>query len=358
MRLLILWSDPTSTNLGVRALDLGTRALAARAFGDVEADALNYGASGAPMRVGSWRALLRERVTDSAGLVDWLRRFDVVVDTRGGDSFADIYGRGRHATMTLLADLVGRAGVPYVLGPQTVGPFVRRGSSSAARRSLRLAASTMTRDHVSAGVARRLGAQPAETTDVVFALPEVAPTREHDVLLNVSGLLWNENRHVDHTRYRETVTTLARRLLADGRQVDLCVHVLDGPTHDNDAPAAAQLAELLDGRTPVVTPADLDDARATIAGAQVVIGSRMHACLNALSLGVPAVPLAYSRKFAPLLSDLGYDVSIDLATATDAARDAHAATTDAGLRDRARAARDRAQERVAVGVGALHKAIC
>ena len=34
-------------------------------------------------------------------------------------------------------------------------------------------------------------------------------------------------------------------------------------------------------------PADLDDARAVIKGANVVIGARMHACLNALSTGTP-----------------------------------------------------------------------
>ena len=50
-----------------------------------------------------------------------------------------------------------------------------------------------------------------------------------------------------------------------------------------------------------------------------MIGSRMHACLNALSVGTPAIPLAYSRKFAPLLGDLGWAHVVDLRTqASDA----------------------------------------
>ena len=43
----------------------------------------------------------------------------------------------------------------------------------------------------------------------------------------------------------------------------------------------------------------------------------MHACLNALSVGTPAIPLAYSRKFEPLLSDLGWSHTVDLRTTAD-----------------------------------------
>ena len=53
-----------------------------------------------------------------------------------------------------------------------------------------------------------------------------------------------------------------------------------------------------------------------LAGASLVVGSRMHACLNALSVGTPAVPLAYSRKFAPLMADLGWEHVIDLRAET------------------------------------------
>ena len=49
-----------------------------------------------------------------------------------------------------------------------------------------------------------------------------------------------------------------------------------------------------------------------VASCRLVIGSRMHACLNALSVGTPAIPLAYSRKFEPLLADLGWRRTVDL----------------------------------------------
>ena len=36
----------------------------------------------------------------------------------------------------------------------------------------------------------------------------------------------------------------------------------------------------------------------------------MHACLNALSTGVPAIAMAYSRKFAPLFDVIGWPYSV------------------------------------------------
>src|SRR5699024_2839578 len=76
--------------------------------------------------------------------------------------------------------------------------------------------------------------------------------------------------------------------------------------------ALKELAAQCGGDLEVVVPTDLDSVRKTIAGARLLIGSRMHACLNALSVGTPAIPLAYSRKFAPLLDSVGWTTGFDL----------------------------------------------
>jgi polysaccharide pyruvyl transferase WcaK-like protein len=64
-------------------------------------------------------------------------------------------------------------------------------------------------------------------------------------------------------------------------------------------------------------PGSLEEARQELGSARLVIGSRMHACLNALSSGTPAIAWAYSRKFAPLLADLGWHAAVDLRTPDD-----------------------------------------
>ena len=52
----------------------------------------------------------------------------------------------------------------------------------------------------------------------------------------------------------------------------------------------------------------------------------MHACLNSLSVGTPAIPLAYSRKFAPLLADSGWTRCVDLRNSADPVGDVLAGT--------------------------------
>ena len=109
------------------------------------------------------------------------------------------------------------------------------------------------------------------------------------------------------------VLDIARGLLESGRRVGLLAHVLDSPVADNDVPAVRELAELLDDPgVEILVPTSLEDVRRMTASAALVVGSRMHACLNALSTGTPALPLAYSRKFQPLLAGLGWQHTIDL----------------------------------------------
>jgi polysaccharide pyruvyl transferase WcaK-like protein len=82
----------------------------------------------------------------------------------------------------------------------------------------------------------------------------------------------------------------------------------------------------------------------------------MHACLNALSGGVPAVPLAYSRKFAPLLAQLGWTYGVDLRTAADPVGDVLAALASPGLDDQVHEVRARADKSLALATELLRAA--
>lgn len=317
MKALVLWANGTSPNLGVRALGVGTEALLRRLDPEVEVLHQGYGPGDAPTRIGALRPQIRRLIRDTDGLVDWVRTFDLVIDTRAGDSFADIYGVGRLLTMNMMQEIAGKAGVPVILGPQTIGPFNTTRGRLLARRALHGAAGVMARDPQSAAAAARLG-RPVDVlgTDVVFAIDPVVPVAHRDVVLNVSGLLWQPNHHVDHERYRDLVTTLGDQLLRRGRGLTLLSHVIDSPDPDNDVPASQELAAVLasrgHSRPEILIPDSLEDARRHIASAAVVVGSRMHACLNALSLGVPALSLSYSRKFEPLLAELGWADAVNL----------------------------------------------
>lgn len=354
MKALVLWSDDTSHNLGVRALGQGSAAVVERAFPGAEVAFRNYGRGDGPAGIGHRRMMARQLTTGKGALIEWLRTFDLVMDTRAGDSFADIYGLPRLTVMTATAELVRRAGVPLVLGPQTIGPFATRRGRLLARRSMSTARLVMSRDAESASAAASLR-HPVDvrTTDVVFGLPGVFADGDRDVIVNPSGLLWNDNGHVDAAAYRDVVTQLCRRLVAAGRRVTLLAHVLDSPLQDNDVRVLGEVAERVEGVHEIVVPTSLEHVRAVLASAQVVIGSRMHACLNALSVGRPAIPLAYSRKFAPLLADLGWHHTVDLRQGNDQVHDVLAALDDPGLEDSVSDLRERASDRLALATDAL-----
>jgi polysaccharide pyruvyl transferase WcaK-like protein len=117
--------------------------------------------------------------------------------------------------------------------------------------------------------------------------------------------------------YRSTIRSLYDRLVADGRSVVLLPHVLASDSPDQDVGAIEEFVATLPQAANVATPTTLEEVRQIMRDANLVIGSRMHACLNAISVGTPAIPIAYSRKFAPLLNDLGWKWTVDLRSSSE-----------------------------------------
>lgn len=358
MRVLVLWADDGSSNLGVRALAEGSAALVRSVWPNAEVEFQQYGRGSAPMGIGSPKTLAREWVTGRRGLRTWLRSFDLILDTRSGDSFADIYGVERLFSMSLITQLASRARVPVVLGPQTIGPFLTRRGRLVARRVLRSADLVLSRDIDSTVQAARLGRPvDVQTTDVVFAIDAPERRIERDVVLNVSGLLWSPNPHVDNVVYQSTVRDLYARLTDEGRSVTLLAHVIESAVADNDVPAIREFVHEHGLDAEVLVPTSLADVRSMVASANVVIGSRMHACLNALSVATPAIPLAYSRKFAPLLDGLEWRHTVDLRTSVDPVAEAYAELMTPDLAEQAALVRGRARATLALAEDALRSMV-
>lgn len=312
-KVLLLRADASSPNLGVRVLKEGTEALVKRALGEgtvVHVQNFNGGDTGVKF---NRDAVVKDFLRPRGPIKSVLRRYDIVIDVCGGDSFTDIYGMNRLALILYTQRASQRLRIPTILGPQTIGPFEKRISRRLAAGALKRMALVLSRDRASEAEATALG-RPADlsATDVVFALPVPSERERRGVMVNVSGLLWSENRHVDAASYRRAVRSLIDELLERGLEVTLLAHVIDNPNADNDVPAVREVAAEYDGRVGTAIPTSLAEVREMVAGAQLVIGSRMHACLNAISTGTPAIPWAYSRKFAPLLEDIGWTHLVDL----------------------------------------------
>lgn len=348
-RVLVLWSDDSSSNLGVRVLSDGAETLVKRAWGDktiVEFQSFEPGPLGTQL---SGKVVVQGLLTNGKFLRTALSGYDAVLDTGAGDSFTDIYGLKRLIIMAYTRYIAKKAGVPVIFSPQTLGPFNTFVGKAIAQRSLRDAEIVMARDSASRDFSERMGA-PADVlaTDVAFALPQLEPNGQNsaDVVLNVSGLLWNSDSHLPQSKYREFIRSLISELLSAGRSVTLLAHVLDNDSIDNDVSTVHSLAAEFDHAVATFIPQSLADVRQFIANSNIVIGARMHACLNALSLGVPAIPLAYSRKFAPLLADIGWPYTVELRTDGNLVSEVLERLEDKDLSQRARAVRRQAEARL------------
>ncbi|RXZ72227.1 polysaccharide pyruvyl transferase family protein [Agromyces albus] len=321
-RVLVLWADNSAANLGLRVLAQGNAELVREAAQGVEVDFQDFGPGDSRVSFGT-RSILRDIGRRNGPIKTKLRQYDLILDSGAGDSFADIYGLKRLSFIAYAHWMARRLRIPLALGPQTIGPFNTVIGRAIARRSLRQAELVTSRDMASAEYARTVLKRSVDAvgTDVVFMLPtREEPMGTRDVIVNVSGLLWFGDDHVDSTYYQAQVRQLIEGLLDAGRRVSLLAHVVNSPSGNDDIDAIDAVSRSLDRPgIELLIPTDLDEARAYIASGRVLVGARMHACLNALSQGVPAIPWAYSRKFAPLLSAVRWTHVFDLREKDDVA---------------------------------------
>ena len=276
-----------------------------------------------------------------------IREADIVADISAGDSFTDIYGPRRMIIQTLIKSLFFAAGKEMVLLPQTIGPFRHAASRAAARFVLKRAKAVYARDAEGVEEAQRvtggvLGGRIRFAPDLGVLVEPAAPAdkellrrlvrmSEGGVLvgMNVSGLLLSggysgANQFSLKADYGALNTELARRLLGEpGVSIVFVPHVRAGGgwNMEDDLAACeavrAGLSAAERERTFAVEQTlGVREAKYVIGRCAFFVGSRMHACIAALTQGVPAVGLAYSVKFGGVFETLGAgDLAVDLRAA-------------------------------------------
>ncbi|KAA1380475.1 polysaccharide pyruvyl transferase family protein [Aeromicrobium fastidiosum] len=321
LRALVLWADNSAANLGVRVLAQGNAQTLEKAVSPQEAhvDCQDFGPGDSEASFGT-RAIVRDLISRRGPIKTKLASYDVILDSGAGDSFTDIYGMKRLSFMAYTQWRARRLGIPVVLGPQTIGPFTSRWGRALAKPIVRNAILIATRDESSAAYCKSTFGREVDilTTDLVFGLSTTPRRQKRDVVLNVSGLLWFGDAHVNHEVYRRETIHLIHELVNQGRDVSLLAHVVHSRNGFDDVDAIRDLRSRLPSSMDleVVVPETLDEARRLLRSATIVVGARMHACLNALSQGVPAIAWAYSRKFEPLMASINWPHVIDLRSAS------------------------------------------
>jgi polysaccharide pyruvyl transferase WcaK-like protein len=258
-----------------------------------------------------------------------------IADIRGGDSLSDIYGLRRFVvgSLPLFSALV--LGRPYILLSQTYGPFRTRIARRLAALTLRRAAEVWTRDRRCIPIVEALADRtPQFSPDVAFTLaparpaevtlePATADLESASVLvgLNVSGLLYmggytGDNMFGLRSNYRDVVQHVVTTLLDRTPATVLIVPHTFGAEMEEAASAAllAWTTKRHPGRVVrLTTRLRASEVKWLIGRTHFFVGARMHACIGALSQGVPAVGLGYSDKFIGVFESAGIgDAVVDL----------------------------------------------
>jgi len=285
---------------------------------------------------------LRQRILNATPWLKAATEADFVGEIRGGDSFSDIYGLRRfvEGTIPLLTMMWVRGSATLL--PQTYGPFKHPFARLLARYVLKHASTILSRDQDSIKVVEQLtnGRRSAQfCPDVAFVLESIKPPDAHIepplpqekpaclIGLNVNGLVYNggytrANMFSLQLDYRGYLADLLRALLADTNNRVLLVPHTFAPDHsaESDPAASRELmnaipAEMKSRIHIVSQPLNQNEIKGVIGMTDFFIGTRMHACIAAVSQCIPTVAVAYSKKFAGVFNSVGIgDCVIDART--------------------------------------------
>lgn len=266
-----------------------------------------------------------------------LYEMDLAVDITGGDSFSDIYGMRRFILSFLNKWLIIFLGKKLVFLPQTYGPFKKNITRILAKYILRCASIIYARDKESLEYVKNLLQNNKEngkvrfTPDVAFILdprePEhldigsLSTIRKNNSILigiNISGLLFRggytkTNMFELRTNYAQVVPEIIESLLKDQRTLILLIpHVFPLPEFEfiSDLNACMKVYEQLSQqyRDRVFLARgqyNHNEIKYIIGMCDFFIGSRMHSCIAAMSQYIPAVGIAYSKKFNGVFESIG-----------------------------------------------------
>ncbi len=266
---------------------------------------------------------------------------DIAASLAGGDSFSDIYGLGRFFYISLPQLLVLFLGKKLVLLPQTIGPFKGRMAKGIARFILGRAVIVYSRDYTGLKETKdflklhRNSEKLKFCYDVGFVLDPARPykidldgfpehkTGGHSVIgLNVSGLLFmggytQDNMFGLKIDYREFIYELIDFLIQKKNIIVMLVpHVFGSGEHsESDLIACEKIYGTLkkEYRDKIYIARGIynqSQIKYIIGLCDFFIGSRMHACIAALSQGIPAVSIAYSKKFYGVMQSIGVEALV------------------------------------------------
>lgn len=347
-KIILAGASLNSGNKGVNALTRGQIMLILDKYGiDTEIIILSYTVSDKVINEVKYRnktksiieipcgkkSLLEGYIKSNMGFENYIikeiKSANEIWDISEGDSFSDIYGIKRFTQHSLIKLITIKLNKKLIIMPQTLGPFNRRIVKSVATRILNKSNYVFVRDELSKKIAKEeLGIKRS-----IKFIPDMAFYMQPDnelsidrfienknnikVGINVSALLYNggyngKNMFNLKVNYKELVDKLIEKFATmDSTEVILIPHVMTKEFEVEDdfrvcKKIAQELSEKLNIKVKTIDKYYREDElKAIISGCDFFVGSRMHACIGAISTHVPTAPIAYSRKFIGIWDKIG-----------------------------------------------------
>ena len=268
---------------------------------------------------------LNSSSSNKAKTKDVVLSADLFCDITGGDSFSDIYGMKRFILGWLSKKLCQLTGKPFIMLPQTYGPFKKQITRRMAANILKKSTKIFSRDQQSVEEIKKLIGEikPVEVVpDVAFIMDPIRQESEQTVHLeklkadgykliglNISGLLYNggytgKNEFGLKCDYKQLLKKIIFYFIEQqDTYIILVPHVIPEDYEiENDLVASQKLWQTLplDQQKKVIVldgNYDQNQVKYCIGLCDFFMGARMHSTIAALSQCVPAIGMAYSKKF-------------------------------------------------------------
>jgi len=242
-------------------------------------------------------------------------QIDAVLDL-SGFAYGDRWGSGSTGAAGAEIERLSLRGKAYIFLPQAFGPFDGLSASLATTVGRQWAGSALicARDTQSCRSLEML--LPGEPNNVVvcpdltFAVegkPALASTNasSRDTALIVPNVRMTES--VSRGPLAVGYVPMMLRLASAARRHGFDVKVLNHGGHE-DSPLCQRIAIALGAE--ILTTEDPLDIKAIIGAAGLVISSRFHACVAALSQGVPCIATAWNHKYRELFAPFGLEYAV------------------------------------------------
>ena len=197
-------------------------------------------------------------------------------------------------------------GKPVVLLPQALGPFEQPEMRAAFARVLKAATLVYARDRVSFDHAKRVWPEAGNLRMAPDFTNLVKPLATEEIgTLNRACIVPNQRMIEKATTqeqaaaYVPLMAQAVQAVEAHGVEPVLLVHGA------HDVPLVEAVQEHVGRTLPVIKETDPVRIKAELGRSRLVIASRFHALVSALTQGVPAIATSWSHKYEMLFADYG-----------------------------------------------------